>query len=208
MGKRIAVALIVCGMVMATPSRSLAKGEITGVIGGLIGGDLNNVLSGNISVGGAFENGPLYGVRLGWIIPLFGLEASYVYSPSGVSLSIPNVQAGVNGKVHYLEGNALWIIIPGPVAPFVTAGAGLHWYDLDVVAPNASADAGELKKLGFNFGGGIKINIKAITIRGEVRDHVTRVGPGDFNLTSVNADILSDSTLHNIEISGGVGFRF
>ena len=70
MGKRIAVALIVCGMVMATPSRSLAKGEITGVIGGLIGGDLNNVLSGNISVGGAFENGPLYGVRLGWIIPL------------------------------------------------------------------------------------------------------------------------------------------
>src|SRR5262245_57095726 len=164
MAKHLAIALIVSRMVVATPSTTLAKGEITGVIGGLLGGDLNNVLAGNISVGGAFENGPLYGVRVGWIIPLFGLEASYVYSPSGVSLSIPGVQAGVNGKVQYLEGNALWIIIPGPVAPFVTAGAGWHSYDLDVVAANAAVDAGELKKLGFNFGGGIKINIKALTI--------------------------------------------
>jgi len=71
MRKHMAIALIVSGMVIAIPSTSLAKGEITGVIGGLIGGDLNNVLSGNISIGGAFENGPLYGVRLGWIIPLF-----------------------------------------------------------------------------------------------------------------------------------------
>jgi hypothetical protein len=41
-----------------------------------------------------------------------------------------------------------------------------------------------------------------------VRDHLTKVGPGDFNLNSVNADVLSDSTVHNVEISGGVGFRF
>jgi len=206
--RKFALVICVCGMVLAVPSVSLAKGEITGVIGGLIGGDLNNVLSGNVSIGGAFENGPLYGVRIGWIIPLFGLEASYVYSPSGVSLSIPNASVGVNSKVHYFEGNALWIIIPGPVAPFVTAGAGLHWYDLDVTGANASPQAGELKKLGFNFGGGIKINIKAITIRGEVRDHLTKIGPGDFNLSSAGADILDHDTLHNVEISGGVGFRF
>jgi hypothetical protein len=151
MRKHVAIALIVSGMVIAIPSTSLAKGEITGVIGGLLGGDLNNVLSGNISVGGAFENGPLYGVRLGWIIPLFGLEASYVYSPSGVSLSIPNVQTGVNSKVHYLEGNALWIIIPGPVAPFVTAGAGLHYYDLDVVAPQCRRGRGRAQEAGIQF---------------------------------------------------------
>jgi len=206
--RKIALMMCVWGMVLAIPSVGLAKGEITGVIGGLIGGDLNNVLAGNASIGGAFDNGPLYGVRIGWIIPLFGLEASYVYSPSGVSLSVPNANVGVNGKVHYFEGNALWIIIPGPVSPFVTAGAGLHWYELDITGANASPDAGELKKLGFNFGGGIKINIKAITIRGEVRDHLTKIGPGDFNFSSVGSEIFEDQRLHNVEISGGVGFRF
>ena len=205
--RRVSFAVVACGLLVALPSAAFAAGEVTGVIGGLIGGDLNNVLSGNISAGGAFDNGPLYGVRLGWLARFVGLEGSFVYSPSGVSLSVATVPAGVNAKVYFAEGNVLFIFIPGPISPFVTGGAGYHRYSFEAEAVGQSV-GGDIGKLGYNFGGGVKINIKALTIRGEVRDHLTRIGPGDFNLGSFASDILSDQTLHNVEISGGVGIRF
>src|SRR5262245_61493369 len=207
--RRVSHALVVCGLLVTLPSAASAAGEVTGVIGGLIGGDLNNVIAGSITVGGAFDNGPLYGVRLGWLARFVGLEGSFVYSPSGVSLNLPAVPAlGLNAKVYYAEGNVLFIFIPGPVSPFVTAGAGYHHYSFDISALGQSLNLGDIGKLGYNFGGGVKINIKVLTIRGEVRGHLTRIGPSDFNLGSITSGLLNSQTLHNIEISGGVGVRF
>src|SRR5512146_1206915 len=102
-----ALAAAVCGL-MAVPSTAFAQGEVSGVIGGMLGGDLNNILEGNFSVGGAFDNGPLYGVRAGWMSGFIGLEGSFVGSPSGISISAPNHPVGVDGKVYYTEGNALF----------------------------------------------------------------------------------------------------
>jgi len=200
--------LVVCGLLVTLPSAAFAAGEVTGVIGGLIGGDLNNVIAGTITVPGAFDNGPLYGVRLGWLARFAGLEGSFVYSPSGLSLNVPGFSVGLNAKVYYAEGNVLFIFIPGPVSPFVTAGAGYHHYSFDISALGQSLDLGNIGKLGYNFGGGLKVNIKVLTIRGEVRDHLTRIGPTDFNLGSIASGLLNTQTLHNIEISGGVGVRF
>ena len=196
----LAAPLMAGVLLMALPSASLAEGEVTGVIGGLIGGDLNNVLFGNVSAKGAFDNGPLYGVRAGWFARFFGVEASYVTSPSGVNLSLPNAGPGVNARVSYLEGNVLWIMIPGPVSPFISGGLGLHNYDFE--------DTEDLKKMGYNFGGGLKINIKAITLRGEVRDHLTPFDKGDFRIGDLITDLTGHDTLHNVEISGGIGVRF
>ena len=194
---------------MAMPSSAYAQFEVTGVFGGLLGGDLNNVLAGDISIKGAVDNGPLYGVRVGAIGGLFGVEGSFVRSPTGVSVTTSGGRAGLDASVSYLEGNVLFIPIPGPVSPFVTAGIGWHSYELeyDIVGVTLQDD---FQKFGWNFGGGIKINIKGLTLRGEVRDHITKVGPADFGLEDI-ADALGirdESTVHNIEISGGVGIRF
>lgn len=201
-----AVLTLACGLVMTSPSTSFAAGEVTGVIGGLIGGDLGSVRTGNLSIGGAFDNGPVYGVRLGWMGRFVGVEGSFVASPRDLSLSFAGLGAELNGKASFLEGNVLFVPIPGPISPFFTVGGGLHSFSLDVDFGALSAEA-EVQKFGFNFGGGVKFNIKALTIRGEVRDHVTRVGPGDFD-PPVALDLFDDETLHNIEISGGIGIRF
>jgi hypothetical protein len=193
-------ALLAGALITAIPSASFAAGEVTGVIGGLVGGDLNNVVSGNVSAKGAFDNGPLYGVRVGALGRFFGVEGSFVGSPSGVNVSAPNAGPGVNAKVYYLEGNVLWIMIPGPVSPFLTGGIGMHDYNFD--------QGNDLRKFGYNFGGGLKVNITAITFRFDVKDHITPFDQGDFALGTVVTGLTGSEKLHNVEISGGIGVRF
>ncbi len=197
--RRAAVILILCGSVLAVPSRSYAEGELTGVIGGMLGGDLNNIIQGNVSVSGAWDNGPLYGVRIGWIKPFFGLEGSFVGSPSGIGLDVGDLE--VKGKVYYFEGSAMFIPIPGPISPFIAAGIGLHQYSFDDQGDN-------LQKMGFVWGGGLKVNIKALTFRFDIRDHMTKLEEGDFDLVPPTVDLRDEATLHNVELSAGVGFRF
>ena len=200
--------LVTC-VALAAPSASVAQVEVTGVIGGMLGGDLNNIRLGTSSIESAYENGPLYGARIGWIGKFGGAEGSFVGSPSGVKISLPTRPVGVDGRVYYLEANALLVPIPGPVSPFFRAGLGMHSYqlDLDIGSVNVSGDP--IRKLGYNFGGGIKINIGHFTIRGEVVDHLTTIGPDDFDfgeiLEALGFD--DDEQLHNVEISTGIGFR-
>lgn len=199
--RRVAVTLMVCGSLAAMPSASFAEGELTGVIGGMLGGDLNNILRGDISIEGAFDNGPLYGGRLGWVSRFFGIEGSFVASSSGISLTLPGIEEGINGSVYFAEGSVLVIPIPGPISPFFTAGAGWHSYSFD--------DADErIEKFGWTWGGGLKINIKALTIRADIRDHVTPLDSDDFDISPIGAELLEDQRIHNVEISAGIGFRF
>lgn len=207
---RFSLLILIACFAMTIPTLTFAETEITGVIGGLVGGDLNDVLQGNVSVKGSFDNGPLYGVRVGWIGRFFGLEGSFVGSPSGVSLSLPIQQVALNAKVYYLEGNVLFIPIPGPISPFFTAGGGLHSYNFDLLVGGGSLTGADIQKFGYNFGGGLKINISHIVIRGEVRDHVTSISLSDFGVPDFPVDPGFDTkqNLHNVEISAGVGIRF
>ena len=67
-----------------------------------------------------------------------------------------------------------------------------------------------MQKAGWNFGGGLKVNIKGLALRGDVRDHITKIGPDDFDLAEIAQElgINDEPTLHNVEISGSIGVRF
>jgi len=208
--RAVAVGTVVCGALVA-PRTASAQVELTGVLGGMLGGDLDNIIANqDISVKGAFDNGPLYGVRLGWIHGFVGAEGSFVYSPTGIAISAPGASLGLDAKTYYLEANALIIPIPGPVSPFFTIGAGWHSYTFDLGVVNAGIGEVKVEKAGWNIGGGIKINIKGLTLRGDIKDHLTKIGPADFRIADIADElgITNETTLHNVEISGGIGVRF
>jgi opacity protein-like surface antigen len=99
------------------------------------------------------------------------------------------------------------VILPGPVSPFVTAGLGLHYLNFNV----ADLVSFDRSKLGYNFGGGLKVNASRVSFRLDLRDHVTTFGFDDLGLGIIGDLIgLSDSEarLHNVELSFGLGIRF
>jgi hypothetical protein len=205
----LVAASMICG-VLATPAASFAQVEVTGVIGGMLGGDLDNIRLGTSTIESAYENGPLYGARVGWVGRFIGVEGSFVGSPSGVKISLPNRAVAVDGKVSFLEANALFVPIPGPISPFARGGLGMHSYQLDLNVSSVTVSGEPIRKLGYNFGGGIKINIGHFTVRGEVVDHLTTIGPDDFDFREILEALgfNDNQQLHNVEISAGIGIRF
>jgi hypothetical protein len=208
-GHWLFTAAVVCGL-LAVPAKGFAQAEVSGVIGGLVGGDLNNIIAGTASIGTTFDNGPLYGFRAGWMGGFIGVEGSFVGSPSGIAISAPSRPVALDGKVIYAEGNALFFLLPGPVKPFLSVGAGWHSYTLNLDVVSATSADVKIEKAGWNFGGGLKINIMALTLRGDVRDHLTKIGPDDFAVSDIASELgfNGSETLHNVEISGSVGVRF
>jgi opacity protein-like surface antigen len=195
-----------------TPEQNLAVGnpnhntEVSFFIGGLVGGDIGTLLTDGFSLSSTLENGRTYGGRVGYYTFPFGVEGSFAYSNSGLGFTagINDIDVTLGARVMYFEANALLIIIPGPVQPFVTAGGGMHSYEFHDLAGI------DVMKLGWNFGGGLKINIKRVTLRADVRDHITSISAADLNIDQELADLLDIGTqkLHNVEISFGFGVRF
>ncbi len=185
--------------------------ELTGVFGGLSGGDLNALEEGDISR--SFKNSRLFGARLGWVSFPIGVELSFVTSPSGLSgdVELPdeiptNEVLDIDTRVTYGEANLLIVPIPGPVSPFGTVGFGVHSFRFKF----EQAVETQVTKFGWNFGGGIKANLKRVTLRFDIRDHVTTIGLNDFGLGFIGGIIGfgADQKVHNVEISFGVGVRF
>jgi hypothetical protein len=104
----------------------------------------------------------------------------------------------------YGEINALLIILPGPVQPFVTGGGGLHYFEL------SDFDDAKVYKFGWSFGGGVKARISRLALRFDIRDHRTPFSAVDFGLDDEIADALDilNVSVDNVEISFGVGIRF
>jgi opacity protein-like surface antigen len=209
-GLRIMALGVVMAAMLAIPSAAQAQVELTGVIGGMLGGDLNNLIQGTSTLKSTFDNGPLYGARVGWVGGWIGAEGSFVASPTGVKVEVPGSNLDLDAKVYFAEFNALLIPIPGPISPFFTIGAGWDSYNFDLSLIDATQSETKVQKFGWNFGGGLKINIKALTLRGEVRDHITKVGPLDFKSGDIAEElgVTNEVNLHNVEISGGIGIRF
>ncbi len=206
MKKFLAAAALVSISIAAKAS---ADGGITFVFGGSISGDisvLNEDVSSFEDVQTAVANSPVFGVRLGSYGFPFGIEGSLVYSPSGLTGGAFDDLIEANASILYAEANVLFMILPGPVSPFVTAGLGLHYLSFDV-ADLVSFDRSEL---GYNYGGGVKISASGISIRLDVRDHVTTTGFDDFG--GIIGDLVglssSEVRLHNVELSFGLGIGF
>ena len=123
---------------------------------------------------------------------------------------MPGTSIGVDAPTRYYSGEFLVIPIPGPVSPFFSIGAGWHSYKFDLSGINTSVANVTVEKAGWDIGGGLKINIKAVTLRGDIKDYLTKVGPSDFRIADIADElgITNETTLHNVEISGGVGIRF
>ena len=214
--RSVAVAVIVAlaFIVFWAPPAQAFQGEISFVIGALVGGDFDALISADdISLTTNFKNAPLYGARLGWFSYPLGIEGSLVYSPSGLSGSLQDPFLTIDSRVIYLEANVVLVILPGPVSPYLTGGLGLHSFDFkaDVPLIDQTFSLGDVNKLGYNFGGGLKFNLSRISIRAEVRDHFTKLEVDDFLFDPAIGELLGiqfDQTLHNLEISGSVGIRF
>jgi opacity protein-like surface antigen len=186
-----------------------ADSEVVFVGGASISGDISVLQNGLDfkSVEAAIKNSPLFGARIGTYRFPIGLEGSLVYSPSGLTGGAFNNLVQAKANILYTEANLLLIVLPGPVAPFVTGGVGLHYLDFNV----ADLASFSKTKFGYNFGGGLKVSAARLALRVDVRDHVTTVGLGDAGL-GILGNILGLSTtsarFHNVELSFGVGVRF
>lgn len=186
--------------------RAQADGEIGFFVGALTGGDLNLLADQNFDLQASFKNGTAFGARVGAYGWPFAFEGSLTYSPSNITVNIADEVPEVAGDVLLTEANLLVLILPGPVQPFVTGGIGMHFFNF------AFADLARLDKakFGYNFGGGIKFNVSRISIRADVRDHITSFGLDDFGLGGIGEilGVTESSRVHNVELSFGVGIRF
>ena len=178
------------------------------VFGGAnIGGDLSLLTDGgNFDLETSIKNSPIFGMRVGSYGFPIGFEGSLTYSPSAIIGGIDD-QLDVKTNILYVEANAIVIILPGPIAPFVTGGIGVHYLNFDLADLTTTAQT----KFGWNLGGGLKINVARVALRVDIRDHVTTLGLSDFGL-GIIGDILglanTDARVHNVELSFGVGIRF
>jgi hypothetical protein len=195
------IAVLAAQLMTARPAR--AEAEATFVVGGLLGGNFVEIFEGDFSLTSTFENGTLFGGRLGWYGFPLGIEGSFIYSSSGLTVDIID-DLRVDARVMYGELNALLIILPGPVQPFVTGGGGIHYYELSEFE---DAMAG---KFGWNFGGGVKASISRLALRFDIRNHRTSFSAGDFGLDEEIAEALdlNSVSVDNVEISFGIGIRF
>lgn len=188
-------------------SPALAEGEATFFIGGLLGGDINALERGDIV--SSFTNGVVYGGRLGWAGYPLGVEGSFAYSPTGLNAVVEDDLFEVDTRVIYADVNLNVIILPTRVSPFVTAGAGLQSFDFtgEVQPIGIRLGIEKINKFGFNFGAGVKGNINRVVLRVDVRDHVTKFTEDDIAILEL-IGIQFEQTVHNVEVSFGVGVRF
>jgi opacity protein-like surface antigen len=203
--KFLAVAALVS---LSIAGKAAAEGEVGFVFGASISGDISVLNDLDIDqVETAVKNSPLFGLRLGTYGFPFGIEGSFIYSPSGLTGGAFQDLVEANASILYTEANVLVIILPGPVAPFATAGFGLHYLNFNI----ADLVSFDRSKLGYNYGGGIKFNASRVSFRVDLRDHVTTFGVDDLGL-GIIGDLIglseSDATLHNVELSFGLGIRF
>ena len=193
--------LLITMVTLLIPAPATAGPEVTFVLGAMIGDSLADVLQlrpGNLTEG--FENAPIFGGRVGWSAFPFALEGSLLYSPSAISIA--NI-GSINANLVYAEAEVQILILPGPVAPFLGAGLGIH---------SIQAKIGNLPRetmLGYVFGGGLKAAFGSLGLRVDLKDHITPLDVTQLSPQFLQViGIVENTNLHNIEFSGGVTIRF
>ena len=205
--RKLCLLLIVFFVFGIATNDAHAESALTVFGGANIGGDLRLLTDGgNFDLSKSIKNSPLFGARVGSYGFPIGFEGSLTYSPSAIIGGI-NDQVDIKTNILYVEANALVIILPGPIAPFVTGGIGVHYLNFNLADLATTSST----KFGWNLGGGLKMNVSRVALRVDIRDHITTIGLNDFGL-GIIGDIIglasSDARVHNVELSFGVGIRF
>lgn len=192
--------VLVVGLLAADPAR--ASTEATFVFGSLLGDDLLDIVQGDLSLKSSFENAPLFGGRFGWYGFPLGVEGSVVITNS--DLSVGDSILSLESRIIYAEANAMVLILPGVVQPYVTGGGGVHDFKLK------GFEGAEVAKFGWNFGFGVKVNVSRVAFRFDVRDHRTSFKADEFDVDPEIIDVLGidEITLDNVEVSFGFAVRF
>lgn len=193
--------LAILAVTLVLPLPAMAGPEVTFVLGAMIGDSLRDVLQVRpATLTEGFENAPIFGGRLGWSAFPFALEGSLLYSPSAIHVADVG---SFDARIVYAEAELQVLILPGPVAPFVSGGIGIH-----SIQPRIGSEPRE-NMVGYVLGGGLKIAIGSLGVRADVRDHIT---PLDVSKLSDDflqiIGIAENTTLHNVELSGGLTIRF
>jgi hypothetical protein len=193
--------LLVATMALLIPAPAQAGPEVTFVLGAMIGDSLGDVLQVRPStLTEGFDNAPIFGGRIGWSAFPFAIEGSLLYSPSAISVTDVG---SLDADLVYAEAELQILILPGPVAPFVGAGLGIHSLQLE---------AGSVPRetvIGYVFGGGLKVAIGSLGLRVDLKDHVTPLEFGELSPEFLQAvGIATNTNVHNVELSGGLTIRF
>ncbi len=200
--KRILTRIAPLALLAAPAWPQSAELGISAGYGSLGGGDISTSEFAATATQATYSlrNGVRVGGRMGFNSFRFvSHEASYSYQHGGLDFlaSGPDgSQAGEFGTVraHHLYYNALLHAAPAGfrVRPFVTGGGGFSSFFLPGIS---SFSGGGETKFGYNYGGGIKLDIlQQYGIRLDVRNHVTGK-PFDRYLPNV------EGTLQNTEFS-------
>jgi len=197
----IAGALLFLAGVLLAPQPAAAQ-EVSFVIGALIGDSFRDVL-GVIdlpNIAEDFKNAPLFGGRIGVTAFPFAVEGSIIYSPSAINLS---GGSSFDAKLIYAEAEVQLVLFPGPVQPYIGGGLGFNHIRLQ------TGDTPSDTVLGYVFGGGIKMAFGTVGARVDLKDHITPLKVDDLDPEFRQALFLvQDTTLHNVELSGGITIRF
>lgn len=172
--------------------------EVSLTVGRFLGDDVADGPGGLIPT--SFGDAGLYGVRVGMGLLLVDVEGSVLIGNTSILEDTP---FALDARFRYLEGSVLLRLLPGPVAPFVAAGIGWHRLSLDL------AGVPDYDTVGYNVGAGVKVQLGALGVRGDIRDHVTPLRIED--LAPALADALgidSGKSLHNFEVSVGLVLSF
>lgn len=193
--------LAILAITLVLPRPAMAGPEVTFVLGAMIGDSLRDVLQVRpATLTEGFENAPIFGGRLGWSAFPFAIEGSLLYSPSAIQVADVG---SFDARIVYAEAELQILILPGPVAPFVSGGIGIH-----SIQPRIGSEPRE-NMVGYVLGGGLKIAIGSLGVRADLRDHIT---PLDVSKLSDDflqiIGIAENTTLHNVELSGGLTIRF
>lgn len=193
--------LLISAVTLLIPAPAAAGPELTFTLGAMIGDSLADVLQirpDNLTEG--FKNAPIFGGRLGWSAFPFALEASLLYSPSAISIA--NL-GSISANLVYAEAEMQILILPGPVAPFISGGIGIH--SMQLTAGNIPRET----MLGYVFGAGLKVAVGTLGLRVDLKDHitpldVTKLSPQFLQILG----IAENTNVHNVEFSGGITIKF
>ena len=193
--------LLISTVALLIPEPAAAGPELTFTLGAMIGDSLTDVLQirpQNLSEG--FTNAPIFGGRVGWSAFPFALEGSLLYSPSAINIA--NL-GSISANLVYAEAEVQILLLPGPVAPFIGGGIGIHSMQLTTL--NIPRET----MLGYVFGGGLKVALGTLGLRVDLKDHITPLDVTKLGSQFLQIVGIAESTnVHNVEFSGGITIKF
>lgn len=182
---RTGIGVAILGLTIVAPAR--ADGFITPFLGYNFGGDSSNCPS----LRNCSDKHANYGVSIGAMGPLFGIEEDISFAKNFFGDA-----PGTDNSVFSAMTNLLVGIGVGPVQPYLLAGVGLIRPHVSTIGFSADKNT-----FGYDLGGGLTVSVAPhVGIRGDLRHFHTA--------QDVNILIMSNERLDFFRASLGVALKF